>query len=114
MPVGGFKQGGIDEEWVNKLTARLVWGTQCVDASQFTSVVIQEELVVALLNAAHNLLNREPCVVDVASTNADGKRRSSSSTNGAAATNPTPTQVVVVGDTHGQFHDVLRVLAAED
>ena len=93
MPVGGFKQGGIDAEWVAKLTARLVWGTKCVEAAKFTKVVMQEQLVVALLNAAHTLLKREPCVVDVASTNGAGK-----------------TQVVVVGDTHGQFHDVLRVL----
>lgn len=82
--------------WVRSLSERLLWGTRARKASEFASDVLSFETVMFVLDAAHELLKREPTVVDVAV--ADGR-----------AAEEAPARVVVVGDTHGQFHDVLRI-----
>ena len=83
---GGYASVSVD--WTKKLASRLLWGTCNKTASEFTEVVSQET-VMTLLDIVHEQFKKEAVVIDVSPKSDD-------------------TKVVVVGDTHGQFHDALQ------
>uniref|UniRef100_A0A0E0IEE4 Serine/threonine-protein phosphatase n=1 Tax=Oryza nivara TaxID=4536 RepID=A0A0E0IEE4_ORYNI len=88
-PVAWPEDGALTREWVAGLTATLDWCSRSLPADRLPDV-LPAALVQRLVLAASVILHREPNLVRV---------------------DPRPDQaVVVVGDVHGQLHDVIFLL----
>ncbi|DBA77455.1 hypothetical protein WJX77_000861 [Trebouxia sp. C0004] len=84
-----FRSEQVNADWVLSVTEKLLASTQ--GGLKAAQEVLPHAVAQQILEALYNLLKQEPTVVDVAPAAPD-------------------IPVVVVGDTHGQLHDVCSML----
>ncbi|KAF3331249.1 serine/threonine-protein phosphatase 7 [Carex littledalei] len=92
-PLSWPPDGDLSRDWIRNFTSVLSWSSRHVPPSQLPSVMTPVFLQRLILTAS-NILHKEPNCVRVDPTKADGEGAS----------------VVVVGDVHGQLHDVIFLL----
>jgi serine/threonine-protein phosphatase 5 len=85
--------GELSRDWIRHFTSVLSWSSRNLPPSQLPSV-LPPVFLQRLILTASNILHKEPNCVQVDPTQADGEGAS----------------VVVVGDVHGQLHDVIFLL----
>lgn len=91
IPILWPSDGAITLAWVTELMQAFEWGSKAVLPSEFPSL-LPVEVCDQLISSATEILHKEPNCLRI-----DDRLGSM-------------TQVVVVGDVHGQLHDVLFVL----
>lgn len=84
-----FRSDQVDADWVLSVTEKLLASTQ--GGLKAAQEVLPHAVAQQILEALYNLLKQEPTVVDVVPAAPD-------------------IPVVIVGDTHGQLHDVCSML----
>ncbi|KAJ3677677.1 hypothetical protein LUZ60_003401 [Juncus effusus] len=84
--------GEITRDWIRRLTSTLDWSSRHLRPSELPSI-LPPVLVQRLVLTASNILHKEPNFVKIEPGEAEGA-----------------SSVVVVGDVHGQFHDVVFLL----
>ena len=89
LPLMWPADGNITLEWVKNMMATLEQASKKVPPSDFRSVM-PISVVDELINAASSILSKEPNCVEVECHGEDSR-------------------VVVVGDIHGQFHDLINL-----
>ncbi|CAL1409306.1 unnamed protein product [Linum trigynum] len=87
IPISWPTDGQLSSEWVHRLISAFDWSSRHVAPSRFESV-LPVPVFDALVLAASKLLHKEPNCVSIGDLSPDSA-------------------VVVVGDVHGQLHDVL-------
>ncbi|KAK1307331.1 Serine/threonine-protein phosphatase 7 [Acorus calamus] len=93
LPLTWPKDGALTADFLRRLTSAFDWSSRNLPASEFPSV-LPFPAFNGLVLAASNLLHREPNCVAVDPRGTDGEG----------------SEVVVVGDVHGQLHDVIFLL----
>lgn len=96
IPISWPAEGSLTREWIDDLTVALDWSSRNLPPSELPSV-LPFDVVQRLILTASNILHHEPnCVqIDPPTIDESGGRGS----------------VVIVGDVHGQLHDVLFLLS---
>uniref|UniRef100_A0A6V7QXR3 Serine/threonine-protein phosphatase n=1 Tax=Ananas comosus var. bracteatus TaxID=296719 RepID=A0A6V7QXR3_ANACO len=97
-PLAWPSDGSLTREWIAGLTAALDWSSRHLRPPELPSV-LPLPLLQRLVLAASNILHKEPNCLRI---DMDGDDDAEMRRSGAA--------VVVVGDVHGQFHDVIFLL----
>ncbi|KAJ4811230.1 Serine/threonine-protein phosphatase [Rhynchospora pubera] len=92
-PLSWPEDGELSREWIRHFSSVLSWCSRHLPPSQLPSV-LPPVFLQRLILTASNILHREPNLVRVDPLRGDGEGAS----------------VVVVGDVHGQLHDVMFLL----
>ncbi|KAG0473872.1 hypothetical protein HPP92_015729 [Vanilla planifolia] len=96
IPISWPTDGFLTREWIDDLTAAFDWSSRNLHPTELPSV-LPFDVLQRLVLTASNILHREPNCLQIDPPSADG---------GAAVGG----SIVVVGDVHGQLHDVLFLL----
>ncbi|GAU35532.1 hypothetical protein TSUD_155630 [Trifolium subterraneum] len=99
FPISWPQDGKLTIEWIQNLTLCFDWSSKNLPPSEFPSV-LPVHVFDSLILIASKMLHKEPNCVPIQPFRPDPDSESSSS---AAS-------VVVVGDVHGQLHDLLFLL----
>ncbi|KAJ4829956.1 Serine/threonine-protein phosphatase 7 [Turnera subulata] len=102
IPLTWPPEGELSVEWVKSLTAALEWASRALPPAELSSVVPVVSVFDPLVLTASKILHKEPNCVRIDDCN----RASSSSSSSSSST-----RVVVVGDLHGQLHDLIFLLS---
>ncbi|KAK2408653.1 serine/threonine-protein phosphatase [Trifolium repens] len=100
LPISWPQDGKLTIEWIQNLTLCFDWSSKNLPPSEFPSV-LPVHVFDSLILIASKMLHKEPNCVPIQPFRHDPDSDSSSS---SAAS------VVVVGDVHGQLHDLLFLL----
>ncbi|KAK2355356.1 serine/threonine-protein phosphatase [Trifolium repens] len=100
LPISWPQDGKLTIEWIQNLTLCFDWSSKNLPPSEFPSV-LPVHVFDSLILIASKMLHKEPNCVPIQPFRHDPD--SSSSSSSAAS-------VVVVGDVHGQLHDLLFLL----
>lgn len=95
IPITWPQDGSLTREWIDDLAAAFEWSSRNLLPSELPSV-LPFDVLQRLVLAASNILHQEPNCVRIDPPVGDDTRGG--------------VRVVVVGDIHGQLHDVLFLL----
>lgn len=98
LPISWPQDGKLSLDWIHNLMACFDWSSRNVPPSEFHTV-LPVHVFDSLILIASKVLHKEPNCLSI-----DPFRPTSDSGSDAAST------VVVVGDVHGQLHDLLFLL----
>jgi serine/threonine-protein phosphatase 5 len=98
LPISWPQDGKLTIEWIQNLTLCFDWSSKNLPPSEFPSV-LPVHVFDSLILIASKMLHKEPNCVPI-----QPFRHDPDSSNSSAAS------VVVVGDVHGQLHDLLFLL----
>jgi serine/threonine-protein phosphatase 5 len=98
LPISWPQDGKLTIEWIQNLTLCFDWSSKNLPPSEFPSV-LPVHVFDSLILIASKMLHKEPNCVPIQPFRHDPDSSSSSAAS-----------VVVVGDVHGQLHDLLFLL----
>ncbi|KAK7250747.1 hypothetical protein RIF29_33391 [Crotalaria pallida] len=99
VPISWPQDGSLSVDWIHNLTACFDWSSKNLPPSELPSV-LPVQVFDSLVLTASKILHKEPNCVTV-----DPFRPNPHSSDSASTAN-----VVVVGDVHGQLHDLMFLL----
>lgn len=91
LPLTWPPDGKVDLDWIRRLTSTFDWSSKNLSPSDFPSV-LPVQVFDSLILTASKILHKEPNFLQIEPKEDSGD------------------EVVVVGDVHGQFHDLLFLL----
>ncbi|CAJ2635966.1 unnamed protein product [Trifolium pratense] len=101
LPISWPQDGKLTIEWIQNLTLCFDWSSKNLPPSEFPSV-LPVHVFDSLILIASKMLHKEPNCVPIQPFRPEPDSDSESSSSAAS--------VVVVGDVHGQLHDLLFLL----
>ncbi|OIW09610.1 hypothetical protein TanjilG_28209 [Lupinus angustifolius] len=103
VPISWPEDGNLNIDWIHNLISSFDWSSRNLSPSQLPSI-FPVQVFDSLVLTASKMLHKEPNCVTI-----DPFRNNPDSSDSATATAAAAT-VVVVGDVHGQLHDLMFLL----
>uniref|UniRef100_A0A2P2JV86 Serine/threonine-protein phosphatase n=1 Tax=Rhizophora mucronata TaxID=61149 RepID=A0A2P2JV86_RHIMU len=107
IPISWPADGTVSLKWIEHLTGALEWSSRHLPPSEFASV-LPVHVFDSLILTASKILHKEPNCVTVRI--GDDDCSSNSHSNSSSSISNSNCAVVVVGDLHGQLHDLIFLL----